>query len=101
MHIGNYGVIIHSQLGLNGGQSVVTSKESTERTLKTLRILLRSDFHPPIASLSLFAWRNRETAYRPLCFVIFHCISLTVLQSRAWWVERLSMCIGASAHVVN
>ena len=36
----------------------------TERTLKTWRILSRSDFQAEIASWSSFAWKSLETAFR-------------------------------------
>jgi len=34
-----------------------------ERTLKMPRILLRSDIQVVIFSLSLFAWKSRQTAF--------------------------------------
>ena len=34
------------------------TETDAERTLKTWRTLLRSDFHPAIVSLSVLEWKN-------------------------------------------
>jgi len=83
MHVGNYDMGIHSQLGLKGEKLVTAKEERAERTLKTWRILLRSDFQATIFSLSSLARKSRETALRPLCLMTFFCISATVLRMRA------------------
>ena len=51
----NYGMSVHSKLSLKGGQLATIKQEHTEHTLKTVRILLRSDFQAAIISLSFFA----------------------------------------------
>ena len=51
------------------------------RTLKTWRILWRSNFQAAIVSLSFFACTSRETAFRPLRLMIFLCIPATVLRT--------------------
>jgi len=55
--------------------------KTTERTLNTRRILLRSDLQPAIVSLSLVAWKNRESTFRLLCLMVFLWISATILES--------------------
>jgi hypothetical protein len=56
---------------------------TTELTLKTRRILLRSDFQPMIVSLSFFAWRSRETTFCLPFLMISLWISANVLRPRA------------------
>ena len=74
---------------------------TTERTLKTRRILLRSDFHPAIISLSLFAWKSREAAFCLPFLMIFLCISAKVLQSRASSMEGSELTSAGLTHVVS
>jgi len=60
-----------------------------EHTLKTLRILFRSNFQEAIVSLSFFAWKRRDTVFRLLCLMAILWILATVLQLRTvWWVVR-------------
>ena len=54
MDVCNDGVGIHDELGLGRERSVATKQGDIEHTLKTTRILLRSDFQPAITSLSFF-----------------------------------------------
>ena len=42
--------------------------KGTERTLKTWRILLSSDFQAAVLSLLPFAWRSRESVVAPVVF---------------------------------
>ena len=79
MYIGNDGMSIHGQLGLRRERLTATKQERTEHTLKTMRILLSSDFQVVMVSLSFRAWKSREAALRPLCLVTLFCISATVL----------------------
>jgi len=55
MYIGNHGVGVHSQLSLERGRLATIKQEHTERTLKTCKTLLRSDFQAAITSLSFLA----------------------------------------------
>ena len=55
VYVENYGMSVHGKLGLKRGQLARTKQEHTEHTLKTVRILLRSDFQAAIISLSFFA----------------------------------------------
>ena len=84
MYIQNHHMGVDCQLSLEEMGAVSDSwVETTERTLKTWRILLRSIFQAAIVSLLSLAWTSRETTFRPLCFVTFLLISSTVLRSRA------------------
>ena len=51
-NIGDDGVSVQDKLGLEREKSAATEQKHVERTLKTRRSLLRSDFHPAIISLS-------------------------------------------------
>ena len=53
---------------------------TTERTLNTRRILLRSDLQAEIASLPLLAWKSRESTFRLPCLMTFLWISVTALK---------------------
>ena len=66
-----------SEYGTISGNQV----KSTERTLKTRRILLSSALQPAILSWSFLAWASLETGLRPLRFLTFLSISATVLRS--------------------
>jgi len=83
MHVGNDGMGVHGQLGLERGWLATTKRERTEHTLKMMRILLSSDFQAAMVSLSFLAWKSREAGLRPLCLMTLFCISATVLGSRA------------------
>ena len=54
----------------------------TEPTLKTWRILLRSNPQAAIASLSSFEWKSRENVFRLPRLITFFWISATVLRLR-------------------
>ena len=54
--------------------------ETVELTLKTRRILSRSDLQVAIVSLSFFVWISRETMFRLPRLTIFFWISATVLR---------------------
>jgi hypothetical protein len=54
-----------------------------ELTLKTRRILLRSDFQVAITSLSFFACKSRETTFRLPFLTIPLWISANLLRPRA------------------
>jgi len=82
MNIGNDGMSVQGQLGLEGGQLARSDQEGTEHTLKTTRILLSSDFQAAMISLSFLAWKSREAALQPLCLMTLFCISATVLGTR-------------------
>jgi len=82
MNIGNDGMSVQGQLGLEGGQLARSGQERTEHTLKTTRILLSSDFQAAMISLSFLAWKSREVALRPLCSMTLFCISAMVLGAR-------------------
>ena len=58
--------------------------EVTKHTLKTWRILLRSDLQAAIVPWSFFAWKAREIAFRlpPLTTPLW--ISATALRPKAW-----------------
>ena len=72
---------VHCKFGLEVGGWVSDDNqaETTERTLNTRSILSRSNFQAVIVSLSFFALRSRETAFRSLCLITFLWISATVL----------------------
>jgi len=53
----------------------------TERTVKTWRILLRSNFQAAITSLSFFAFESRDSRFRLHFSMIFSRIPATVLRS--------------------
>ena len=55
MDIGNDGMSVQDQLGLEGRQLARSEQEGTEHTLKTTRILLSSDFQAAMVSLSFLA----------------------------------------------
>jgi len=55
MDVCDHGMGIHSQLGLKREQLATAKQEHIEHTLKTCRILLKSDFQAAIVSLSFFA----------------------------------------------
>ena len=55
MHVGNDGMSVYSKLCLKRGELAAAKQERTKHTLKTTRILLRSDFQPTIVSLSFLA----------------------------------------------
>ena len=59
MDVGNDGVCVQNELGLERGKSAKTEQGQVERTLKTCKSPFRSDFHAAIASLSFLEWRNR------------------------------------------
>ena len=82
MGIGNDYVCVYRKLGLKPVGQWRPHTKAMERTLKTCRILLRSDFQAPIFSLSPVAWKTRETAFRLPCLMTFLWISATVLRSR-------------------
>ena len=71
----------------------------TGRTLKTWRILTRSDLQAAILSLSFFAWRCRKIIFRLPCLIIFPWISATALRSgrkNRKQVARNARCRGNS-----
>ena len=78
MGVGDGYVCIYRQFGLEGGVSN-SHMEMMKRTLKTLRILLRSAFQAAILSLSFLAWRCREITFRLLCLMTFSWIAATAL----------------------
>ena len=84
MDIRNHHVGVDCQLGLKGGKVSNDYKKVKERTLKTWRILLRSSLQVAIVSLSFFAWKSREAAFRLPRLTMFFWISATVLPLRAW-----------------
>ena len=55
MHIDNDCMSVHDQLGLKGERLVTTKQEHADHTLKTMRILLSSDFQAAMISLSFLA----------------------------------------------
>ena len=59
MNVGNDGVRVQNELGLERCNSARTEQRQVERTLKTCKSPFRSDFHAAIASLSFLEWRNR------------------------------------------
>ena len=103
IHPGNDGVSIQRKLGLGvNGERLSNSRATmTERTLKTRRILLRSDFQPAIISLSLFAWKSRETAFCLPFLMSFLWIPANMLQSRASSVGGSEPASASSTHVVS
>jgi len=82
-NVGNSYMGAHHQLGLKGINWRQPGGDATKHTLKTWRILLRSNFQAAIVSLSFFACTSRETAFRPLRLMTFLWIPATVLRSRA------------------
>ena len=100
MDVCNNGVGINDEFGLRREKSAANKHRDGEHTLKTTRILFRSNFQPTIVFLSLLARRNRETLCLPLCLMTFPWISATVLQSITWLVKELVFVVG-STHVVN
>ena len=64
-----------------------------ERTLKTSRILVRSDFQAVIFSLSFFAWRCRETTFRLPCLTIPVWIAATALRSERKYRELVTQSV--------
>jgi len=59
-------------------------QESTGRTLKAWRILVRSNLQAATVFSSLFARRSRDIVLRFPRLTIFAWISATVLRSKAW-----------------
>ena len=80
--VGNNYVRVYCKLGLQLNVSDGHG-EITEHTLKTWRILLRSDLQVAIVSLSFFAFASRDSRFRPLFPMIFSWIPATVLLFRA------------------
>ena len=60
-NIGSDGVSVQIKFGLERDKSVTNKHRHAELTLKTWRILFRSDFHAAITSLSSLEWKNRVT----------------------------------------
>jgi hypothetical protein len=86
----------------SGGERLAISHATTmERTLKTRRILLRSNFQPAIVSLSLFAWKRRETAFCLPFLMSFLWISVNVLQSRPSSVASSEPTSAGLTHAVS
>ena len=83
-NVGNGHIGVDYKFGLEG-RTFSTFRNShawaVELTLKTQRILSRSDRQAMNVSLSLLAWKTREAALRPLRSMIFLLISATVLRS--------------------
>ena len=57
--IGNDGVSVQIEFGLERDKSVATKERHIEHTLKTWRRLFRSDLHAAITSFSFLEWKNR------------------------------------------
>ena len=80
MEVQNHRMSVQDQFSLEG---IITANQAklAERTVKTWRTLLRSNFHEAIVSLSLFAWTSREGKLRPPFSTTLSRISATVLGS--------------------
>jgi hypothetical protein len=72
-----------------------------ELTLKTRRILPRSDFQVAMVSLSFFACKSRETAFRFPNLMIFPWISASVLPPRASSMNQAEPTTAGLTHAVN
>jgi hypothetical protein len=82
IEVRNHHMSIKSQLGLNGGTLAIVEQNRPKRTLKTWRILLRSDLQEASVSLSFFAWASRESRFRLPFSMTLSCIAATVLRLR-------------------
>lgn len=110
MAVGNYGrsvrdgdggtgcICVYCKCLLGGEKSTTIISRATKRTLKTRRISSRSDLQTAIVSLSFFAWKRRENAFRLPHPTSFFWMSATVLRSgvlqravrdrRSWFNSR-------------
>ena len=99
--VGDHGVGVHYELGLR----VKVGNAHTEMkklTLKTWRILFRSNFQVAIVCLSSFACASRDSGLRPPFSAMFSWIPATVLRSRAWWRGVFNiLCATITNHWLN
>ena len=82
-------------------QLVAVKRKTSEHTVKTQRILSRSDFQWAIRSLSLFTWTSWEGIFHLPFSETFSWISAIVLRLRESVRKSSEMCVTSLTHVVN